>query len=89
MFGFGKKEKENQLRKYIVMGKFKFSDRYILEKQFINKHSADDYVNIMKENSEYNDYEYFLFEQSKDYNYEEKNDWWYYILRWCLLRRVK
>ena len=29
MFGFGKKEKENQLRKYIVMGKFKFSDRYI------------------------------------------------------------
>ena len=51
MFGFGKEEKENELRRYIVMGKFKFSDRYILEKQFVNKHSADHYVGIMKENA--------------------------------------
>ena len=28
----------------MVMGKFKHSDRFILEKQFINKRSADAYA---------------------------------------------
>ena len=88
MFGFNK-GKEDKVRRYMVMGKFKHGTNFILEKQFLNKHSADQYVSLMKENNEYSDYEYFLFEQSKDYNYEEKNDWWDYILRWCLLRRVK
>ena len=75
MFGFNKdKDKEDKVRRYMVMGKFKHANTFILEKQFMNKHSADQYVSLMKENKEYSDYEYFLFEQSKDYNYEDTND---------------
>ena len=34
-----------ETKKYMVMSKFTHSDRFMLEKQFINKHSADYYVN--------------------------------------------
>ena len=57
----------------MVMSKFKHSDRFNLEKQFINKHSADAYVNLMIEDKEYTDIEYFLFEQSHDYQHIEES----------------
>ena len=69
----GKIKMENKIKKYIVMSKFGHSDRFMLEKQFINRHSADYYANLMKEEKEYDDIEYFLFEQTVAYNYKEKD----------------
>ena len=70
----GKNKMEKRLdKKYMVMSKFKHSDRFNLEKQFINKHSADAYVNLMIEDKEYTDIEYFLFEQSHDYQHIEES----------------
>ena len=46
MFGLNK-VKEDKTRRYIVMGKYKSDNRFILEKQFINRHSADHYVELM------------------------------------------
>jgi hypothetical protein len=71
MFNLNKKE-EVQTTKYMVFGKFKDSKNFIFEKQFISKESADKYVDIIKENNDYENYEYFLFEQSKDYTYQDK-----------------
>lgn len=71
MFNLNKKE-EVQTTKYMVFGKFKNSKNFIFEKQFISKDSADKYVDIVKENNDYENYEYFLFEQSKDYTYKDK-----------------
>jgi hypothetical protein len=71
MFNLNKKE-EIQTTKYMVFGKFKNSKNFIFEKQFISKDSADKYVDIVKENNDYENYEYFLFEQSKDYAYKDK-----------------
>ena len=71
MFNLNKKE-EVQTTKYMVFGKFKNSKNFIFEKQFISKDSADKYVDIVKENNDYENYEYFLFEQSKDYSYKDK-----------------
>ena len=65
------KMEKNKTKKYMVMSKFTHSDRFILEKQFINRHSADYFVNAMISENEYEDLEYFLFEQSVAYN---KND---------------
>jgi len=57
----GKIKMENkETKKYMVMSKFTHSDRFMLEKQFINKHSADYYVNAMLSEKEYEDLEYFL-----------------------------
>ena len=39
----------------------------MFEKQFVNRHSADAYVGLMIEAKDYDDIEYFLFEQSHDY----------------------
>ena len=36
-----------KLKKYVVMSKFKHGDRFILEKQFVNRHSADHYCELM------------------------------------------
>ena len=44
-----------------------------LEKQFVNRHSADAYVDLMIEDKEYDNIEYFLFEQSHDYQDKEEN----------------
>ena len=69
----GKIKMENKIKKYIVMSKFGHSDRFMIEKQFINRHSADYYANLMKEEKEYTDIEYFLFEQSHDYQHKDEN----------------
>ena len=70
--GENKMEKK-PIKKYMVMSKFIHSDRFNLEKQFVNRHSADAYVNLMIEDKEYADIEYFLFEQSHDYQHIEEN----------------
>ena len=56
------------IKKYMVMSKFKSSDRFNLEKQFVNKHSADAYVGLMIEDKEYEN-----IEQSHDYQHIEEN----------------
>lgn len=57
-----------KLKKYVVMSKFKYGDRFILEKQFVNRHSADHYCELMIEENEHDNLEFFLFEQSVAYN---------------------
>tara|TARA_R100000234_G_C4942914_1_gene153735 strand:- start:227 stop:574 length:348 start_codon:yes stop_codon:yes gene_type:complete len=59
-------------KKYMVMSKFNHSDRFNLEKQFVNRHSADAYVELMIEDREYEGIEYFLFEQSHDYQHKDE-----------------
>jgi len=68
------KMENKETKKYMVMSKFTHSDRFMLEKQFINKHSADYYVNAMLSEKEYEDLEYFLFEQSVAYNQKDNVD---------------
>ncbi len=62
---------EDKTTKYMIMGKFDHSNKFIFEKQFNNKRSADAYAELMTENKEHDGYEYFLFEQSKAYNLED------------------
>ena len=59
---------DTKLKKYVVMSKFKHGDRFILEKQFVNRHSADHYCESMIEENEHENLEFFLFEQSVAYN---------------------
>lgn len=63
-----------EVKKYIVMSKFKGQDRFILEKQFLNRHSADYYAELMTNEKDYEDLEYFLFEQSVAYNNKDTMD---------------
>ena len=70
--GENKMEKK-PIKKYMVMIKFIHSDRFNLEKQFVNRHSADAYVELMIEDKEYDEIEYFLFEQSHDYQHIEES----------------
>ena len=63
----GKIKMENKLKRYVVMSKFNHSDSYMLEKQFVNRSSADKYAELMEEAKEYDNIEYFLFEQSHSY----------------------
>jgi pyruvate kinase len=71
----GKIKMENkEVKKYMVMSKFKGQDRFMLEKQFINRHSADYYATLMTEEKDYKDIEYFLFEQSVAYNNKDNVD---------------
>ena len=70
MFGINK-DKEDKLRKFVVMYKFEHEDRFQLEKCFNNKSSAKKYVEALIETKEYDRIKYFLFEQSKDYQEEE------------------
>ena len=74
--GKNKMEKA-KTKKYMVMSKFNHSDRFNLEKQFVNRHSADAYVELMIEDREYEGIEYFLFEQSHDYQHKdpEEENW--------------
>jgi hypothetical protein len=46
----------------------------MLEKQFVNRHSADHYAQLMTEAKDYADLEYFLFEQSVAYNNKDTMD---------------
>lgn len=68
------KMENKKTRKYMVMSKFTHSDKFILEKQFINRHSADYFVNAMISENEYEDLEYFLFEQSVAYSNKDTVD---------------
>ena len=68
------KMEKNKTKKYMVMSKFTHSDRFILEKQFINRHSADYFVDAMISENDYKDLEYFLFEQSVAYNQKDNVD---------------
>ena len=54
-------------RKYIVMMRFGNSQTHNLDEQFHNKDDADKYVELMKKNKP--DVEFYLFEQSKDYQH--------------------
>ena len=56
-------------RKYIVMMRFGNSQTHNLDEQFHNKDDADKYVELMKKNKP--DVEFYLFEQSKDYQHKE------------------
>ena len=57
----GENKMENKPnKKYMVMSKFKHSDRFNLEKQFVNRHSADAYVDLMIEDKEYDEYRIFF-----------------------------
>ncbi len=68
------KMEKNKTKKYMVMSKFTHSDRFILEKQFINRHSANYFVDAMISENDYKDLEYFLFEQSVAYNQKDNVD---------------
>jgi len=70
--GENKMEKK-QIKKYIVMSKFKNQPNFIQDKQFFNRESADKYVELMIEAKDYDNLEYFLFEQSHDYQHIEKS----------------
>ena len=64
-----RKNKMND-KKYIVMRKFDGSKDFYLERAFDNRDFADKYAELMKEQEP--KYTYYLFEQSKDYQLEEK-----------------
>ena len=70
--GENKMEKK-PIKKYMVMSKFIHSDRFNLEKQFVNRHSADAYVELMIEDKEYDEIESFVFEHSHAYQHIEES----------------
>ena len=57
-------------RKYIVMMRFGDSETHNLDEQFHNKDDADKYVELMKKNKPR--VEFYLFEQSKDYQHAQE-----------------
>ena len=67
------KMEEKKIKKYIVMSKFKGQNNFIQDKQFYNRESADRYVELMVEAKDYDNLEYFLFEQSHDYQHKEES----------------
>tara|TARA_Y100001972_G_scaffold36986_1_gene45511 strand:- start:2 stop:340 length:339 start_codon:yes stop_codon:yes gene_type:complete len=67
------KMEDKKIKKYIVMSKFKGQNNFIQDKQFYNRESADRYVELMVEAKDYDNLEYFLFEQSHDYQDKEEN----------------
>jgi len=46
----------------------------MLDKQFVNRHSADHYAQLMAEAKDYDEIEYFLFEQSHAYEESPMED---------------
>jgi len=58
------------IKKYIVMMRFGDSETFNLDKQFVSRQDADRYVELMKKNEP--KVKFYLFEQSKDYNYTEE-----------------
>ena len=58
------------IRKYIVMMRFGDSETFNLDEQFVSRQDADKYVELMKKNKP--DVEFYLFEQSKDYQHTEE-----------------
>ena len=71
MFGIDKKEVE--VKRYIVMRKYKGADSFYTERGFADKKFADAYAELML--TQEPEYKYFLFEQSKAYgNGEDKGE---------------
>ena len=58
------------IRKYIVMMRFGDSETFNLDEQFVSRQDADKYVELMQKNKP--NVKFYLFEQSKDYNYTEE-----------------
>ena len=58
------------IRKYIVMMRFGDNETFNLDEQFVNRQDADKYVELMQKNKP--NVKFYLFEQSKDYNYTEE-----------------
>ena len=70
MFG---KVKEEDVKRYIVMYRGKFSENFYTDRAFKKVEDADEYAKLMKKQEEKDGHEYFLFEQSKHYgNGEDK-----------------
>ena len=61
---------KEELKKYLVMRLYAGSKDFYQERAFSNRNHADKYAELMKEQEP--NYTYFLFEQSKDYQLEEK-----------------
>ena len=57
------------IRKYIVMMRFGRSETFNLDEQFENRQDADKYVELMQKNKP--DVNFYLFEQSKDYQHTD------------------
>ena len=71
MFG---KVKEEDVKRYIVMYRGKFSENFYTDRAFKKVEDADEYAKLMKKQEEKDGHQYYLFEQSKHYgNGEEKN----------------
>ena len=51
------------------MMRFGRNETFNLDEQFVNRQDADKYVELMQKNKP--DVKFYLFEQSKDYNYTE------------------
>ena len=60
------------INKYIVMMRFGDSKSFNLDKGFISKDDAKQYVSIMKRSNQDKFVKYYLFEQSVDF--QEHND---------------
>ena len=70
MFG---KVKEEDVKRYIVMYRGKFSENFYTDRAFKKVEDADEYAKLMKKQEGKDGREYFLFEQSKHYgNGEDK-----------------
>ena len=71
MFG---KVKEEDVKRYIVMYRGKFSENFYTDRAFKTVEDADAYAKLMQKQEEKDGHQYYLFEQSKHYgNGEEKN----------------
>ena len=61
------KVKEEDVKRYIVMYRGKFSENFYTDRAFKKVEDADEYAKLMKKQEEKDGHEYFLFEQSKHY----------------------
>ena len=52
------------------MMRFGNNETFNLDEQFVNRQDADKYVELMQKNKP--NVKFYLFEQSKDYNYTEE-----------------
>ena len=58
------------IRKYIVMMRFGNNETFNLDEQFVSKQDAEKYVELMQKNKP--SVNFYLFEQSKDYQHTEE-----------------
>jgi len=68
---FGTTIKENKVKRYIVMKRYKGNDYFYTERGFDSLIDADSYATLLRKQEP--DYGWYLFEQSKEYgNGEDK-----------------